>query len=585
MKKCVQKILAGVIALAMIFGNFAGTGVTVARAASDTMDVCVKDENGETVNNLLLIFSSNMFGDIDFDELTDKEGKVETNQNDLWNILDAFEAEGVEEGIFFIKPAEGEGYSCDHPIEVHFVMDGDSYYGSMPQIDKVNGSEYNGAEISLNVRSAGSDAPVKSEITSVSSSVEEIGRNGGNTTITVTGTALPADMYYQVWYGLQNGGSLDAGKFQAVAASGTNTERKFSIKLPSASEFPKAIGWKINISLVNGERGKDTEIINIAKDAATGEISALGVAIKEIATLKEADYTVKSWKAYNAAIEAAKPLHEDINASNANCRAAFQEIEKTKAALILVKDLATAATKASLDSMLKEASGLKEADYTAASWKVYSAAIDAGKALAAEEDATEVQCQAVIKQIKDAKAALVKKATKVSKITIKGASKSIAVGKSIQLTAGVSPAKATNKAVKWTVSNKKYATVTSKGKVTVKKAGAGKTVTVTATAKDGSGKKATYKIKIMKDTVKSIKLKAAKTVKAGKTVKVTATVKTTGKKANKTLKWTSSNTKYATVSAKGVVKAKKAGKNKTVKITAQATDGSNKKYTVKIKIK
>lgn len=40
----------------------------------------------------------------------------------------------------------------------------------------------------------------------------------------------------------------------------------------------------------------------------------------------------------------------------------------------------------------------------------------------------------------------------------------------------VSPAKATNKAVKWTVSNKKYATVTSKGKVTVKKAGAGKAI-------------------------------------------------------------------------------------------------------------
>lgn len=76
-----------------------------------------------------------------------------------------------------------------------------------------------------------------------------------------------------------------------------------------------------------------------------------------------------------------------------------------------------------------------------------------------------------------------------------------------------------------------------------------------------------------------------KSVKAGKTLKVKATVKTTGKNANKTLKWTSSNTKYATVSAKGVVKAKKAGKDKTVKITAAATDGSNKKKTITIKIK
>lgn len=175
---------------------------------------------------------------------------------------------------------------------------------------------------------------------------------------------------------------------------------------------------------------------------------------------------------------------------------------------------------------------------------------------------------------------------KVSKITISGISKKIAAGKKIQLTTKVTPANATNKAVTWKTSNKKYATVNSKGKVTLKKAGIGKTVTITATAKDGSNKKATYKIKIMKHAVKSVKVKApAKTVKAGKSLKLKATVKTTGKSVNKTLKWTSSNTKYATVSKKGVVKAKKAGKGKTVTITVTSTDGTYKKAKVKIKIK
>ncbi|MGN1166535.1 MAG: Ig-like domain-containing protein [Lachnospiraceae bacterium] len=174
---------------------------------------------------------------------------------------------------------------------------------------------------------------------------------------------------------------------------------------------------------------------------------------------------------------------------------------------------------------------------------------------------------------------------KVSSIKIGGISHKIAAGKKIQLKAAVAPSNADNKAVTWTSSNKKYATVTSSGKVTLKKAGAGKTVTITATAKDGSNKTAVYRIKIMKDSVKSISLKAVKTVKAGKTVKVKSSVKTTGKKANKNLTWTSSNKKYATVSSKGVVKTYKAGKGKTVKITAKATDGSNKKKTVKIKIK
>ena len=67
-------------------------------------------------------------------------------------------------------------------------------------------------------------------------------------------------------------------------------------------------------------------------------------------------------------------------------------------------------------------------------------------------------------------------------------------------------------------------------------------------------------------------------------MKLKAQVTGSGKKINKTIKWTSSNEKYATVSSKGVVKALSAGKGKTVKITAKATDGSNKKATVKIKI-
>lgn len=173
----------------------------------------------------------------------------------------------------------------------------------------------------------------------------------------------------------------------------------------------------------------------------------------------------------------------------------------------------------------------------------------------------------------------------VKKVTVSGDSKSIAAGKGVKLTAKVTPSNASNKAVKWISSNKKYAAVDSKGNVTTKKAGIGKTVTITATAKDGSGKKGTYKIKILKNAVIKISLKAKKTVKAGKSITVKATVKTNGKSANKKLQWSSSNKKYATVNSKGKVTAKKAGKGKTVKITAKAKDGSGKKKTIEIKIK
>ncbi len=176
------------------------------------------------------------------------------------------------------------------------------------------------------------------------------------------------------------------------------------------------------------------------------------------------------------------------------------------------------------------------------------------------------------------------KSIKVSRIALSGISKKIAAGKKIKLTASIIPSNASDKSVTWTSGNKKVATVNSSGVVTMKKNSGGKSVTITATAKDGSGVKATYKITSMKGAVKRIAVSGKKSVKAGKTLKLKAKV-SAAKKANKKVKWTSSNKKYATVSSSGKVKALKTGKGKKVKITAMATDGSGKKKTVVIKIK
>lgn len=176
---------------------------------------------------------------------------------------------------------------------------------------------------------------------------------------------------------------------------------------------------------------------------------------------------------------------------------------------------------------------------------------------------------------------------KVSSVKVTSAlSKKIAAGKSVQLKTTVAPAKASNRAVTWKTSNKKYATVNSKGLVKTLAAGKGKTVTITATAKDGSKKKASIRLSILKDRVKSIFMKGTKTLARGKSSKLKTTVKTTGKKVNKTLRYTSSNPKYIKVSSSGKVTAlKNAKKGASVKITAMALDGTNKKASVKIKVK
>lgn len=172
----------------------------------------------------------------------------------------------------------------------------------------------------------------------------------------------------------------------------------------------------------------------------------------------------------------------------------------------------------------------------------------------------------------------------VSSIRLSGISKKIAAGKKITLKATVLPNNASNKKLIWKSSNPKVATVTQSGIVTLKKKTGGKKVTITATAKDGSKKYASWKITSMKGIVKKVKITGNKPVKAGKKLKLKAKITAT-KKANTKLLWTSGNAKYATVNAKGIVTTKKSAKGKTVKITAMATDGSGKKHTVKIKIK
>ncbi len=175
---------------------------------------------------------------------------------------------------------------------------------------------------------------------------------------------------------------------------------------------------------------------------------------------------------------------------------------------------------------------------------------------------------------------------KISAIRLSALSNKIAAGKRIKLTAGIFPVNASDQRLIWSTSNPKVATVNQSGVVTVKKKTGGKSVIITARAADGSGTTAAFRIKSMKGVVKKVTIAGAKkrTVKAGQKLKLKAKV-TAAKGANKKLIWTSSNTKYATVSASGKVKTKKPGKGKKVKITAMATDGSNKKMTVTIKLK
>ena len=166
----------------------------------------------------------------------------------------------------------------------------------------------------------------------------------------------------------------------------------------------------------------------------------------------------------------------------------------------------------------------------------------------------------------------------VSSIKLDKTSASILRGKTVTLKATVSPDDAANKAVAWSSSDKKIATVDAKGVVTGVAKG---TATITAKAKDGSGVKATCKITVKQPVTKITLNKKSASILRNKTITLKAAAGPSSAN-DKTVTWTTSNKKVATVNSKGVVKGIAKG---TATITATAKDGSKVKAVCKITVK
>lgn len=175
--------------------------------------------------------------------------------------------------------------------------------------------------------------------------------------------------------------------------------------------------------------------------------------------------------------------------------------------------------------------------------------------------------------VKQVKVNVSTKTVKVNKTSL-----TMTTGKTGQLTATVSPSDSTDKTVKWSTSNKKIATVSNKGKVTGKSKG---TAIITATVKDAK----TVKVKVTVKApivAKSVKVnKTSASIVQGKTVTLSATVSPSNA-VNKTVKWSTSNKKIATISSKGKVTAIGVG---TAKITASTINGKKATATIKVKAK
>lgn len=168
----------------------------------------------------------------------------------------------------------------------------------------------------------------------------------------------------------------------------------------------------------------------------------------------------------------------------------------------------------------------------------------------------------------------------VKSITIKSATAAVQRGKTVTLKPTVSPSNASNKKVTYSSSNKKIATVNSKGAVKGIKAG---TVTITIKAADGSKKSTKVKVTVYTAKMKKATVSPTKqTLYVGKSVTLKTKVTSPKSGVANVFTWKSSNSKIAKVDANGKVTAVKAG---TATITGTAADGSKVKVSSKITVR
>lgn len=142
-------------------------------------------------------------------------------------------------------------------------------------------------------------------------------------------------------------------------------------------------------------------------------------------------------------------------------------------------------------------------------------------------------------------------------------------GEKHQIRIGLNPGNTTDDITYTFVSSdEKIVSVDKGGMITALKAGK---ATITVTVKTaGFEKELTYELTVKEVPLKSISIKGDVTsLEEGKTTKLNVVFNPTNTTDDKTVVWSSSDTKVATVDANGVVKAVKAG---TVKITAKVGD-------------
>lgn len=304
----------------------------------------------------------------------------------------------------------------------------------------------------------------------------------------------------------------------------------------------------------------------------TVAVTDFGKNMRAFETLDASAYTKASYKA-------AKDLYDTLDGT-IDEDITEEQIKEFNDAVTALQPVATETSINALKSAITAAKKVKAADYTAASYKTYKAAITAAETVLNGEDFSDTEVTAATKALTDAKAKLVKLKTQSITVSVKNTKNVVSKKYGDKAFSLGAKAKTT---LTYKSSNTKIATVDRKGKVTIKAAG---TVKITINAKATSTyKAATAKVLTIKIAKKAptIKTKIGTKNLSYNTLKKRAQVFTLGTSVNSkgtlTYKKLSGSSAVSVNSKTGKLTVKKGLRKGTYRVKVQIKSAAKGNYT------
>lgn len=410
--------------------------------------------------------------------------------------------------------------------------------------------------------------------------VSEAGIFGGGNNVTITLDNITCEGVYVM--GMSTG--------NAYIVNGTRVNGPFILNavMGGGHTYVQDSSWTIAANdyngnpvdgkaLLEGSTRTSQYVINQTGDHTfTVAVNDLGKAMRAFETLDASQYTKASYAA-------AKAIYDQIDGSadeDIQGDVVAQKAKELNDAVAALQAPASEESKTALQSAITAAKKLKAADYTAASYKTYKAAITAAETVLNGEDFSDTEVTAATKALTDAKAKLVKLKTQSITVSVKNTKNVVSKKYGDKAFSLGAKAKTT---LTYKSSNTKIATVDRKGKVTIKAAG---TVKITINAKATSTyKAATAKVLTIKIAKKAptIKTKIGTKNLSYNTLKKRAQVFTLGTSVNSkgtlTYKKLSGSRAVSVNSKTGKLTVKKGLRKGTYRVKVQIKSAAKGNYT------